>query len=323
MKRAFVTGASGFIASNLVDQLLANGIEVVAYDNLSTGQREFLEPAALSPLFRFIQGDILNVELLTPSMRGADIVFHFAANADLRFGPDHPDRDLQQNTIGTFNVLEAMRKNGISRIAFSSTSAVYGEPAVVPTPEDCPFPIQTSLYGTSKLAGEGLITAYCEAFQFEGTIFRFASVLGKRYTHGHVFDFYKQLLAHPSSLKVLGNGRQKKSYMDITDCVAAILVAVNSGAASRAKHRAEVFNLGTPAYCEVLDSIRWISEAMGAKPEITFTGGDRGWVGDNPFLFLSVEKIMKLGWKPRFDIETSVKRTVQWLSENHWVLERR
>src|SRR5467141_1685416 len=207
--RCFVTGAAGFIGSSLVDRLLAFGHSVVGYDNFSTGQRRFLEDASRSPQFRLAEGDLLDNDALRSAIAGSDMVFHLAANADVRFGTHHPFKDIEQNTIATFNVLEAMRANGIRRIAFSSTGSIYGEPTVFPTPEGAPFPIQTSLYGASKLAGEGLIQAYCEAFGFEGYIFRFVSLLGERYSHGHVFDFYQRLLENPRELDVLGNGLQR------------------------------------------------------------------------------------------------------------------
>jgi UDP-glucose 4-epimerase len=215
--KAFVTGGAGFIGSTLVDRLLARGDEVVAYDNLVTGRKEFLRDASSNPRFKLIEGDILDRESMSAAMRGADFVFHLAANADVRFGTDHPEKDLQQNTIATFRVLEAMRENQIKRLAFSSTGSIYGEPTVFPTPEDAPLPVQTSLYGASKLACEGMISAYCEGFGFSAWIFRFVSILGERYTHGHVFDFYQRLRADPATLHVLGNGKQRKSYLYVQD----------------------------------------------------------------------------------------------------------
>src|SRR3954469_3234454 len=223
MTRYFVTGGAGFIGSNLIDRLLADGHAVTAYDNLSTGQLPFLDPARRHPSFRLVEGDVLDEPRLADAVKsggvagGHDFVFHLAANADVRFGTHHPRKDLEQNTIATYNVLEAMRAGGVRRIAFSSTGSIYGEARVIPTPEDAPFPVQTSLYGASKLAGEGLIQAYCEGFGFEGFIFRFVSILGDRYTHGHVFDFCKRLLADPTRLTVLGNGRQRKSYLHVGD----------------------------------------------------------------------------------------------------------
>jgi UDP-glucose 4-epimerase len=316
--KAFVTGGAGFIGSNLVDRLLQRGDEVVAYDNLSTGMNEFLVEARKSPRFSFVKGDVLEEAALARAMKGADVVFHLAANADVRFGTRHPRKDLEQNTIATYNVLEAMRANGVKRIAFSSTGSVYGEAAVVPTPETCPFPVQTSLYGASKLAGEGLISAYCEGFGFQGWIFRFVSILGERYTHGHVFDFYKQLLENPRELAVLGNGKQRKSYLYIQDCVSAMFTALE-----KAEDKVNVFNLGTGEYCEVDDSIGWITESLGLSPNRVYAGGDRGWIGDNPFIFLDTAKIRALGWKPTLTIREGILRTLTYLEANHWVLERR
>jgi UDP-glucose 4-epimerase len=270
-----------------------------------------------------VRGDNLDAEALTRAMAGCDMVFHFAANADVRFGLEHPGRDLQQNTIATFNVLEAMRANGIKRIAFSSTGSVYGEAEQIPTAEDAPFPVQTSLYGASKLAGEGMIAAYCEGFGCEGYIFRFVSILGERYTHGHVFDFVQQLAAHPGHLDVLGDGTQRKSYLHIGDCVEAVLHVVRAGTARKAKHHAQIYNLGTNEYCQVRDSIGWICAELGVQPELRFTGGARGWVGDNPFIFLETAKIRATGWEPKLTIREGVVRTVQWLRANAWVFEQR
>jgi len=323
MQKVFVTGAAGFIGSNLVDRLLKEGCEVAGWDNLSTGQEDFVRPALKSERFGLTRGDNLDLKSLTHAMAGCDFVFHFAANADVRFGLDHPRRDLEQNTIATFNVLEAMRTNGVKRVAFSSTGSVYGEATLFPTPEDGPFPVQTSLYAASKLAGEGLIQAYCEGFGFEGYIFRFVSILGERYTHGHVFDFYKQLLEHPDHLRVLGDGTQRKSYLYIQDCLSAIVHAIDSGSAAAAKHRSIVFNLGTDEFCTVRDSIGWICGHLGLSPELEFTGGNRGWIGDNPFIFLDTNKIRETGWRNELSIRDAVLRTVDWLHDNPWVFENR
>lgn len=313
-----VTGGAGFIGSNLVDRLLARGYSVIAYDNLSTGQECFLEAARRSPRFIFLRGDLLDLDTTTRAMRDVEFVFHLAANADVRFGTLHPRKDLEQNTIATFNILEAMRANGVRRIAFSSTGSTYGEPSIFPTPEDAPFPIQTSLYGASKLAGEGLIEAYCEGFGFQGYIFRFVSILGERYSHGHVFDFYKQLLAHPEELHVLGNGHQRKSYLYVQDCIDAMLLAID-----RANDKVNLFNLGNEEYCEVSDSIAWITGHLGLEPKITYTGGERGWVGDSPFVFLDCRKIQALGWRPGLSIHEGVIRTLEYLQANAWLPEAR
>ena len=323
MNTIFITGAAGFIGSTLADRLLAAGKSVVGWDNFSTGQRRFLDGALAHPNFKLIEGDNLDPAALAKAMVGCDTVFHLAANADVRFGLEHPSKDLQQNTIATFNVLEAMRANGLRRIAFSSTGSVYGEAEVIPTPENAAFPVQTSLYAASKVAGEGMIASYCEGFKFEGYIFRFVSILGERYTHGHVFDFYKQLLEHPDYLKVLGDGTQRKSYLYVQDCIGAMLHVMDLGAATKARHGVEIFNLGTPEYVQVNASIGHICRALGLTPRLEYSGGSRGWVGDNPFIFLDTAKIQATGWKTSLTIEQGIVRTLDWLRQNRWVYEQR
>ena len=315
---AFVTGCAGYIGSTLTDRLLAAGHKVTGYDNFCTGQQEFLTAAEAHSSFTLVKGDVTDAEMLKQAMSGVECVFHLAANADVRFGTNHPRKDLEQNTIATFNVLEAMRANGCKRIVFSSTGSVYGEAQVFPTPENAPFPVQTSLYGASKLAGEGLLAAYAEGFGFESYIFRFVSILGERYTHGHVFDFFKQLRTHPERLDVLGDGRQRKSYLYVQDCVNAIFLALE-----KSKDKVNLFNLGTDEYCCVNDSIGWICEAMKCNPERKYAGGSRGWIGDSPFIFLDCKKIRALGWAPKLTIREGILNTVQYLEQNPWVLERR
>ena len=316
--RCLVTGGAGFIGSNLVDRLLARGDDVVAYDNFSTGQRQFVELACASPRFSLVEGDVLDLGRLTAAMAGSHFVFHLAANADVRFGVEHPRKDLEQNTIATFNVLEAMRANNVKAIAFSSTGSIYGEPTVHPTPEGAPFPIQTSLYGASKLAGEGLIQAYCEGFGFRGFIFRFVSILGERYSHGHVFDFYRSLRGDGARLRVLGNGLQRKSYLYVQDCIDAMFAVID-----RAGEQVNVFNLGTNEFCQVNDSIGWITSHLGINPLREYTGGDRGWIGDSPFIFLDTAKVRALGWEPRLSIREGIINTLEYLKANSWLLEQR
>ena len=316
--RYFVTGGAGFIGSNLVDRLLEAGHAVTAYDNLSTGQLRFLEKAQKRPQFRLIEGDVLDERKLADSVKGHDFVFHLAANADVRFGTQHPRRDLEQNTIATYNVLESMRQAGVNRIAFSSTGSIYGEPEVFPTPESCPFPVQTSLYGASKLAGEGLIEAYCAGFNFRGYIFRFVSILGERYSHGHVFDFYRSLITDPTKIRVLGNGKQRKSYLYVQDCISAMLTVIDKAVAP-----VNVYNLGTDEYTMVNDSLGWICQKLGVNPERSYSGGERGWIGDSPFIFLDTTKVRSLGWKPQLTIRQGVERTVDYLRENEWLFENR
>ncbi|MGO8796190.1 MAG: NAD-dependent epimerase/dehydratase family protein [Candidatus Sulfotelmatobacter sp.] len=309
--RVLVTGAAGFIGSSMVDRLLAAGHIVVGYDNLSTGQRRFLQGALAHPEFSFHEADLLDRAKLSAATAGAELVVHFAANADVRFGLEHPRKDLDQNAIATWNVLEAMREQGCRKIVFSSTGSIYGEPEIFPTPEICPFPVQTSLYGASKLAAEGLIQAYCEGFGIQAYIFRFVSILGERYSHGHVFDFYHQLAKHPEHLHVLGNGRQRKSYLYVQDCIDAIFVALE-----RAHAKVNILNLGTDEYCEVNDSIGWICQYLGLQPELTYSGGERGWVGDSPFIMLDCSRIRALGWRPRLSIQQAVLATIKYVSTN-------
>jgi len=309
--QCLVTGAAGFIGSNLTDRLLAAGHSVVGLDNFSTGRSAFLEQARVCDRFRFVEGDLRDMPTLIEAARGVQIVFHLAANADVRHGAEHPRKDLEQNTIATHNVLEAMRTAGVKRMVFSSTGSVYGEPQVFPTPENSPFPVQTSLYAASKLAGEALIQAYCAAFGFQGYIFRFVSILGERYTHGHVYDFHRKLLADGTRIEVLGDGKQRKSYLYVQDCIDAMLLALE-----RCPEPVNIFNLGTDMYCQVDDSLGWICQHLGVNPQRVYSGGARGWVGDSPFIFLDTTRIRALGWQPKLTIRQGVIKTLEYLQAN-------
>lgn len=316
--RYFITGCAGFIGSSLVDRLLQDNHEVIGYDNFSTGFHSFLQQAKTSPRFSLVEADLLDQSALNETMQGSDLVIHLAANADVRFGTQHPHKDLEQNTLATFHVLEAMRANQIKRIAFASTASIYGEATLIPTPENVALPIQTSLYGASKLAAEGLIQAYCAGFDFQAHIFRFVSILGERYTHGHAFDFYKQLLKNPGELAVLGNGQQKKSYLYIQDCIDAMLLAL-----TKAKDKVNIFNLGTDEYCQVNDSIGWISDYLHLNPKRQYSGGDRGWVGDNPFILLDCSRMKALGWQAKLSIREALIRTLAFLESHPHLMEER
>lgn len=305
-----VTGCAGFVGSTFVDRLLADGHRVVGIDDFSTGRASFVEAACAHPAFQLVRGDLRDPSIAREAARGADAVVHLAANADVRYGIEHPTRDLEQNTIVTVNVLEAVRLNGVRDFLFSSTGSVYGEPSVFPTPEDAPMPVQTSLYGASKVGAEAFIQAYAEGFNFRALIFRFVSLLGERYTHGHVVDFVRQLREHPDRLHVLGNGQQRKSYLYVGDCIEAMLTAQRSSA-----HTVAVYNLGTDEYCRVNESIGWISETLGVQPVLSYAGGERGWIGDNPFIFLDCTRMRSLGWTPTMSIRDAVVRTVRWLAE--------
>jgi UDP-glucose 4-epimerase len=317
MKRACITGGAGFIGSTLADRLRSDGVEVSIVDDFRTGRREFVADLLDDPHVTMHEGDVLDEALLRRAFKGCDWVFHLQANADVRHGLERPRQDLEQNTIATANVLEAMRATGVSRIAFSSTGSVYGEPQVFPTPEDAPFPVQTSLYGASKLAGEGMIGAYAHGFGFTGLVFRFVSILGERYTHGHLYDFYLALKRDPCRLRVLGNGRQEKSYLYVQDCVSAILTATAAH-----EHRGGelgVYNLGTDETVVVDDSIALICEQMGVEPALQYTGGTRGWAGDSPLIRLDCGRIRSLGWAPTLTIRESIDRTLDWFDASPYV----
>jgi UDP-glucose 4-epimerase len=315
-----VTGASGFIGSHVVDRLLHEGHDVIGVDNFSTGRREFLSGALNESRFRLVERDLTDRDALKDLLTAeTQCVFHFAANADVRHGLKHPRKDLEQNTLVTWNVLEALRIAKVPHIVFSSTGSVYGDAQQIPTREDAPFPIQTSLYAASKISAEGLISAYAYGYGLRATIFRFVSILGERYTHGHVFDFVKQLRENPKQLKILGNGGQRKSYLDVQDCVNAIFCAIQN----KTLEPVDIYNLGTHEYIEVKDSVTIICKELGLQPERVYSGGDRGWVGDNPFIFLDCQKMRSLSWAPKFSIAEGLQRTVRFIVNNSWVLNER
>ena len=318
-KKIVVTGCAGFIGSHLVDKLLSDKQEVVGIDNLTTGQKKFLTNAIKNKKFKFINGDLLNLSLLKKKLKNVDLVYHLAANADVRSGFKHPKKDLEQNVICTFNLLEAMRYNSIKKIVFTSTAPIYGDVSLFPTPENAPLSNQTSLYGASKLYCEGLIQSYCEGYNFQSWIFRFVSILGARYSHGHVFDFYKQLAINKSNkLKILGDGFQKKSYLHVKDCISAIEIAIN-----KSRKKINIFNLGSNEFLNVKKSAKIISKKLNLNPKFTFSGGKSGWIGDQPFVFLDTKKIRNLGWQNNINIENSIKTTVDWLNNNNWIFNKR
>jgi UDP-glucose 4-epimerase len=320
VRRACITGGAGFIGSNLADRLSADGVEVVIVDDFRAGRREFLAAALSRPGVRLVEGDVLDRAVLDEALAGCDWVFHLQANADVRHGLEHPERDLEQNTISTARVLEAMRAHAVGRIMLASTGSVYGEPGVFPTPEDAPFPVQTSLYAASKLACEGLVQAYCAGYGLTGLICRFVSILGERYTHGHVFDFYCALRRDPTRLRVLGDGRQRKSYLYVGDCVAAILTAAHR---HRDEPGAHIYNLGCERTVTVDDSVRIITEHLSLSPTIAHTGGRRGWTGDSPVILLDTARIRGLGWRPELEIERGIVRTLDWLDANDYAWRER
>ena len=299
VKKVLVTGAAGFIGSSQVDFLLNKGFTVVGIDNLSTGDSKNLDSARNNPNFIFVQLDLVLDSIPNEVLEGVDAVYHFSANADIRFGVQNPTRDFEQNTLCTQRLLETMRMNNINKIVFSSTGSVYGEQQVFPTREDAPFPIQTSLYAASKVACESLIQAYSETFGMQVFIFRFVSILGPRYS---------QLTTNKDFLEVLGDGNQTKSYLHVSDCLTGIETVVNNPFG-----RINIVNLGTNEATTVRDSIKWISERMRLDPKISYGKESQGWIGDNRKILLDTTRIMKLGWSPKYTIKQAILETIDYL----------
>ncbi len=316
--KAFITGGAGFIGSHIVDRLIKEGHSVTVYDNFCTGKELFIKHHFNNPKFKIIKGDTLDLKKLEQEMQGHDFVFHLQANADVRGGIQKSRVDLEQNTIATWNVVEAMRRNNVKKIAFASSATVYGEPETFPTPENNEL-IQTSLYGASKLAGEAMIQAYCEYYDMQCFIFRFVSWIGERYTHGVIFDFMKKLKKNPNELEVLGDGNQKKSYLYVCDGVEGIFFAIKNFKAQK-----NIFNLGHTEFMNVLKVADIICEELELKNvKYNCTGGSRGWKGDSPLVHLDITKLQTLGWSPKTSIEEGIRRTVLYLKENPELLERK
>ena len=305
----------------MADFLLKKGIKVKIIDNFSSGKMKFIEHNLKNENYEYVKADLEDAEALKKEFKGDyDFVFHFAANADVKGGKENHGVDLKENVIATHNVLEAMRANGIKRIAFSSTGSVYGEPEVFPTPENAPFPLQTSLYGASKLGCEGFIEAYCETHDFQAWIFRFVSIMGERYTHGVVFSFFQKLSKQKSENKILpflSDGTPLKSYLYIGDCIEAIWATINNS-----NDKINLFNLGTEEEIRVKEIADIIVEGLGLKGKVKYAPSDkkRGWIGDSPHILLDISRIKKLGWKPKLTIKESILRTLNYIRENEWIL---
>ncbi len=316
--KALVTGGAGFIGSHIVDRLIERGDDVIVYDNMSTGIEDFIKPHFENPKFKFVQGDILDTEKLKAEMQGVDFVFHLAAHADVRSGFLDHKIDLEQNLLGTISVLEAMKENDVKKIAFSSTSSVYGDATVIPTPEDYPF-FPTSLYGSAKASAETYIATFCEYYDMTAYIFRFVSWVGERYTHGLVFDFLNKLEKDPTTLHILGDGTQKKSYLYVKDGVNAIFTIIE-----KAKGKINVFNLGNDEIINVSDSAKEIVDEAGYKNvKFIYEGGDKGWIGDNKYVLLDTQKLQSLGWKASKTTREGLRVTTRYLLDNPEVIEKR
>ncbi len=316
-KKVVVTGCAGFIGSHLTELLIKLNYYVIGIDNLSTGKLKFLEHIRNNKNFKFYKLDLFKNNKLEKYFKSAQIIFHLSANADVRNGFKNPKKDLEQNTIVTFKILELARKLSINKVVFSSTGSIYGEPKKFPTKENYNFPIQTSLYASSKLAGEGLMQAYAYGYNIKVYIFRFVSIFGKRYTHGHLYDFYKKLKKNPKKLEILGNGLQKKSYLNVSDCIDAIIIGLK-----KSKDKINIFNLGLNDFITVNQSINYICNYLKLKPKRIYTGGKRGWIGDSPKIFLDTQKIRRLGWKPKKNIEQSIYETLSFFKDNEWIFKK-
>jgi len=307
--RYLVTGGAGFIGSNLVDTLLAQNPEkIVAVDNFRTGKETFIEAQKTNTNYEFLNMDIKKIESY-PKVT-FDWIFHLAANADIRGGLKNTRVDLEENVIGTHSVLEFMRKKDIKNLVFASSSALYGETEIIPTPEDLPNIQPISFYGASKIAAEHFISSYCYTYGMQSWMFRFANVVGKRSTHGVIPDFINKLKNNPNELEILGNGLQTKSYFDVSDCVDGL---INIPKADN-KIVVEAYNLANDETIKVKDLAPIVVDEMGlTNVQYKFTGGDRGWVGDVPITILSFEKAKKLGWRTKISLEEAVRRTVRYL----------
>lgn len=326
--RYFVTGGAGYIGSHVVDALLNRGHEVIAYDNLSSGQMRYIEKHKhlTNPKFKFIMNDLVEQLPLIENLKGVDCVYHLAANADIRKGFANRKIDINSNVIGTSNLLEAMYCNNVKRILFASTSAVLGELDIdkLPASETIAMPEQTSLYGATKLAGEGLLSAYCEGMDLEAYAFRFVTVLGPRYSHGFVFDFVKKLIADPNRIEVLGNGKGIKSSVHVSDVVSALItIGEYVRPAQNKKRKYEVFNIGNDVTYRVSDAVQWVCDAMGLRPNIVYDNEIKGWPGDIPYIHLDTTKIKSYGWSVSYTPKQAVYETVEWLLNNKWILEAR
>jgi UDP-glucose 4-epimerase len=307
MDKTLVTGGAGFIGSHLTDKLIAKGNDVVVFDNLSSGDLKNLEHLKDNKKFSFIKGDLLKAEDIEVALRNVSRVYHIAANPEVRLGETNTKTHFEQNIVASYNLLEAMRKNDVKKIVFTSTSAVYGDAKVIPTSEGYPaMPIST--YGASKLAVEGMISSFCHTFGMNGIVFRFANVIGRGSNHGVIIDFIKKLKNNPNELEILGDGTQTKSYIHIDDCIEGMLFGEE-----KSNVNFELFNLGSEDKITVKELADLVVKGLGLNDvKYKFTGGyeGRGWKGDVKFMQLSIEKIKKLGWKPRYNSKEAVEKTV-------------
>lgn len=304
--KCFVTGGAGFIGSHLVDKLLGKGYQVTVFDDLSSGKKEFIRHHFDKKNFSFVEADLADADRVSKEIIGHDVVFHIAANPDVRLGMQKPDI-ARKDILATYNLLDAMRQHQIKKIVFSSSSTIYGETPPHPLPEEYGPLLPISVYGAAKLAAEGLISSFCHTFDMQGWIFRFANVVGERGTHGVIVDFINKLRKNPQELEILGDGKQRKPYLYVTECIEGILFGFE-----HANEWINVFNLGVESVTEVTRIGELVVEEMGLKNvKFRYTGGKRGWKGDVPQFQFDIQKIKELGWKPRLTSDEAVRKAIK------------
>jgi len=304
--RAFVTGGAGFIGSHLVDSLVERDYEITVYDDFSSGREEFISKHMKIDYFTLVKADLVDTKKLEKAIEGHDVVFHLAANPDVRAGVQNPDI-AKKDILVTYNLLDAMRKKDIDKIVFSSSSTVYGETPSIPLPEDYGPLLPISVYGAAKLASEGLISSFCHTFDMQSWIFRFANVVGERGTHGVIVDFIRKLRKNPRELEILGDGKQKKNYLYVRDCVDGMLFGFD-----HAEDQINLFNLGSEGATQVTRIAEMVVEEMELKDvEFKYTGGKRGWKGDVPRFQFDITKIKELGWRPQYDSDEAVRKAIR------------
>ncbi|MES2856471.1 MAG: SDR family NAD(P)-dependent oxidoreductase [Bdellovibrionota bacterium] len=305
-----VTGGAGFIGSHLCRRLLSDGHDVVAFDNLVLGRKEFLQPFESNSKFRFVEADLTDLARVKKEMQGIELVVHMAANSDISQGAARTDVDMNNGTIATYNTLEAMRVNSVGQIIFASTSAIYGEADVKPTPEGYGplFPI--SFYGASKLACEAMVSAFSHNCGIKAWVYRFANIVGTPSTHGAIHDFVSRLLKDPKKLEVLGNGTQRKSYLHVDDCVSGMLFGYE-----KSRQSFQCYNLASKGVSNVRfiaeEVVRQMTAVTGHAAELKFGEGDRGWVGDVPYTYLDGSKLEGLGFQPKHDSDDAVRTAIR------------
>jgi len=310
--KAFVTGGAGFIGSHLVDKLILRGDEVTVYDNLSSGDTKYIKHHLGNPSFKFIKADLLDLEIIKKEIKNHDVVFHIAANPYVRLGETQTRLDLEQGTIATYNVLEAMRINNIKKIVFSSSSVVYAETPDIDIPETYGPTLPISLYGAGKLGGEGLISSFCGTFGFQAWIYRFANVVGIRGTHGVIVDFIAKLEKNSEELEILGDGYQQKPYIYVTELVDCILFGFE-----HSNEQINLFNVGVDSNTTVNRIAEMVVKEMNLENvKFKYTGGKSGWAGDVPRFQLSTGKMKKLGWQAKLSSDEAVRKAIRDILDN-------